>query len=887
MKKTLVAMSLLAPMAAHSLGIGDIKLHSALNQKLNAEIALSLTADETISDIKVSLASPNKFDEAGIAWSYFLSTIQFKPILKKNGQVIIQLTSKEVVQEPFLDFLVEVSWPKGDIFKEFTVLVDPPAIFQSPNISAPNAQVTQATLNTGNKQYSSQVDYSRLAVEGQYGPTRRNDSLWKVAKKVNKYHDVSVEQMMIALYKANPGAFYKKNVNALMEGKTLKIPEKPALMGLSKRQANAEFYRQMAVWEGKAVANPEEQIVKQTQHNNQLTLVPPTEESIADADYLAANADDSPKLDLQNQQLQQRLANLEAQFAIMQNMLAIKDRQLAALQNRDIAPEAIEQAPVDGQDEAVPGDDIQGIERIKPDDVEIDTLPVDNANESSQGDDGEEVTTGVESADDNKVVDVLPVTPKQPPVTQTVPLAQKDVSQQESGINYVYLGWGLFGLLALTGIGLLLWRKRQAEEEMNENSMFAASSEIVLPEEDDDEEDAVVPAFDELPSYDVGTVGESSFLSEFTPSDFGVFETDQAEIDPTAETDVYLAYGRYQQAEDLMRQAIADHPDNDDYKLKLLEIFYASENEEGFELFANTLISEGKNTDLNFWSKVSEMGTEIIPNSPLFSSELRESKFEAVDLAVDPLLDDSHVVGVSLEKEVEVEEEEEGVDLGIDDERDNSDIDFDLSSFALTDDSSDKADAPKENTVLDDLDFDLSSFDSVNNEESGTDKENAEIPEGLESFDFDFDTEDKSSTSDDTDIDASQLNADENDDISLDDFDFSTAVDDTDSQDEIKPNIDKQDIPDTEHSSFDFDFEFDEVPEKREAAADSMFEQSDLNLEVSDLTDMDEFETKIDLAKAYVDMGDTDSAKEIAQEVIENGNEAQKKEALAIIEALG
>lgn len=145
MKKTLVAMSLLAPMAAHSLGIGDIKLHSALNQKLDAEIALSLTADEAISDIKVSLAPPNKFDEAGIAWSYFASTIKFKPILKKSGQVIIKLTSNEVVQEPFLDFLVEVSWPKGDIFKEFTVLVDPPIVYQQPSISAPKAAINKAS----------------------------------------------------------------------------------------------------------------------------------------------------------------------------------------------------------------------------------------------------------------------------------------------------------------------------------------------------------------------------------------------------------------------------------------------------------------------------------------------------------------------------------------------------------------------------------------------------------------------------------------------------------------------------------------------------------------------------------------------------------------------
>ena len=141
--KTLAAMSLLAPLTAHSLGVGDIKLHSALNQKLNAEIALSLAAAENIDNIKVSLATPEKFNKLGIAWSYFLSTVKFHPVVKANGKVVIKMTSDEVVQEPFLDFLVEVSWPKGDIFKEFTVLVDPPVVYQQAKIEAPTISSTK------------------------------------------------------------------------------------------------------------------------------------------------------------------------------------------------------------------------------------------------------------------------------------------------------------------------------------------------------------------------------------------------------------------------------------------------------------------------------------------------------------------------------------------------------------------------------------------------------------------------------------------------------------------------------------------------------------------------------------------------------------------------
>ena len=312
-------MSLLAPLTAHSLGVGDIKLHSALNQKLNAEIALSLAADEDLSDIKVTLATPDKFDKLGISWSYFLSKVKFQPVVKANGKVVIKMTSDEVVQEPFLDFLVEVSWPKGDIFKEFTVLVDPPVVYQQNSIDAPVISSTRPTYNAKSVDTAVQNGLSGVAVDGKYGPTSRSDTLWKVAEKVNKHSDVSVEQMMMALHKANPTAFYKNNVNALMAGKTLKIPEKTEIVKLSKEQAHTEFNRQMAIWEGRAVAEPEPVIVSEpesesesetqeaSETNTKLTLVSPSEEVITQSAPLTANNIETEQLATENVQLQERL----------------------------------------------------------------------------------------------------------------------------------------------------------------------------------------------------------------------------------------------------------------------------------------------------------------------------------------------------------------------------------------------------------------------------------------------------------------------------------------------------------------------------------------------------------------------------------------------------
>ncbi|MDF1582658.1 MAG: hypothetical protein P1P78_05050 [Methyloprofundus sp.] len=832
--KTIAAMTLLAPMSAHSLGVGDIKLHSALNQKLNAEIALSLSAGEELADVKISLASPDKFDQAGIAWSSFLSKVKFEPILKANGQVVVKVTSHEVVQEPFLDFLVEVSWPKGEVFKEFTVLVDPPAVYLKSAIETPTISAKQPIVSTVNTDAITPNDFSSLAIEGEYGPTSRNDSLWKVAEKVNTHSDVSVEQMMMALYKANPRAFYKKNVNALMAGKGLKIPEKSEIVQLSKKQANTEFYNQMAVWEGKEIAEPETQLAStDTKTSNQLTLVPPTEELIG-SEALSADASDIDTLGLktENQQLQERLANLEKQFVIMQEMLAIKDQQLAAIQNAQIAPESRHEE----QDEDVVVTDVN---------VADSSLIQESSVTESQ------VTTPNVTSEQNIVTQA----PKQAPLSVvakpvTVPSVVSPVDEQNvSGFNYYYLGFGLFGGLVLTGLALLLWRRRQAEEEINDNSMFAASSEIILPEV---ENELSVPVFDETPSYDVGTVGESSFLSEFTPSDFDVFESDQAEVDPTLEADVYLAYGRYQQAEELMRQAIKDFPDKEDYKLKLLEIFYASENSEAFAAFSKELVAEGKNSDLVFWGKVSEMGSELVPDSDLFSAEQRESKFDVIDDNDDfVIVNESSAISEQERLDVVVNKEQADVSVSKEDEdaSNHSGIYFDLNSFDAM--SSDPKKAPE-----------------------------LSISEDLETFDFD--------RTETTDSSESLVLDDDLEDVNLEDFDFSASnsslSDVADKAEKLINTAGEVDAAKSGSNDFDFNFDFDDISDAPAAEKSDRFDED--NLMVSDLTDMDEFETKIDLAKAYIDMGDVDAAKDIAQEVLEKGTDAQKQEAQAIIDKL-
>ncbi|MDD1615384.1 MAG: FimV N-terminal domain protein [Methylococcaceae bacterium NSP1-2] len=304
--KTLAILSLLTPVVGYPLGIGDFKLHSALNQNLNAEIPLTLSAGENAADIKVSLAPAAKFDEAGVPWTYFLSKIKFQTVIGSNGSVVIKVSSKEALKEPFLNLLVEVSWPKGSLYREFTVLIDPPSTYKSPvPIVTPVAAgkpsvITTAPVVAGKPPVvatapivagkpsvvatapivagkpsivatapivadkTTPIVTTAPVITGKppenvqhsggssYGPIHKKETLWSVAVKFSKERNVSVEQMLMAIYEANPDAFHRNNVFGLMSGETLQIPEREAAVILSSEEATAAYGLQKKAWKSGA-----------------------------------------------------------------------------------------------------------------------------------------------------------------------------------------------------------------------------------------------------------------------------------------------------------------------------------------------------------------------------------------------------------------------------------------------------------------------------------------------------------------------------------------------------------------------------------------------------------------------------------------------------------
>jgi len=837
--KTLAAVSLLAPASAFPLGIEGIKLHSALNQNLHAEIGLVLLPGENPDNITVNLAPPEKFDKAGVPWTYFLSKIKFETV-ESNGDVKIRLTSKEPLKEPFLNFLLEVNWPKGSLYREFTVLVDPPSFKDQP--AAPvyaqptaypypqqlkHAQPQPAPRAAARRTRTPSVDLSA----GQYGPTTRNDTLWKIAERVSRQTGVSIEQTMMGLYEANPRAFYKPNVNALLAGKTLTIPDREVFLKLSRQQAIDLFTQQNLAWQHrtvppKTVASPE---IQPEHTESQLKLVAPKQEEASaketvpsgvqpnDAkraeEIAVATPDPSEKgaeavAGVQDQVLADKIANLEKQLAEMQKLIVLRNQELAALQKQLSATEGQIRLPE----------------------------PV-----------------GAEEKIDKKPVVQAP----KPGKAITNQKALPETDDTWGGLSYLLAGLGA-GLLAYSA--WVYWRRRTLDTngQLGEAAFSAGFQSSKKPSEifhaSGLKEDAV--SKDDLNS-------ESLFGSDFAVSDFDVFDIDQAEIDPVSEADVYMAYGRYQQAEELIRLAINDQPERDDYKLKLLEIFFASENKQAFENYATLLSSTGKNIDTVFWEKVTEMGGEICPGSPLFSNAVQNSVKNQTNNIEEPARTKAEISDSLFD-----------------------DVDFDLTSFdqlfAKTDQDSTKVDSqpgfgsaaplskptdkelafdhddePKANNEP--IDFNLMAFSTGELNWPGTEK--ATAPDANEN--------DKKNG-----VPAFSMAVTENLELSQpggikqkDSTAFSLEKPIT-----LKDRITKTDLDD----DFDFSSALNQFPNRDNGS----------NIDFANLNEMNELEIQLDLALAYVDMGDNNAAKEIANQVLKSGNQEQQMVAKSILEKL-
>lgn len=260
-KVSLFAIILMLPwIAAQAAGLGKLTVNSALGQPFSAEIDIVSTDTDEIPSLKASVATREAFAQAGINYESVLSAFTVSIETRANGNSYIKLTSPQAVNDPFLMILMELNWSSGRILREYTVLLDP---VESPAQNLVAATTSPAPIVGGSEfdaekspgiendhpitnSVQSSADTSSRSNKT-YGPVNRGDNLSSIAAQVLPA-GVELNQMLVALYRANREAFIANNMNLLRTGAILKVPEMNEVTAIDSSIARAEIKTQIIDW---------------------------------------------------------------------------------------------------------------------------------------------------------------------------------------------------------------------------------------------------------------------------------------------------------------------------------------------------------------------------------------------------------------------------------------------------------------------------------------------------------------------------------------------------------------------------------------------------------------------------------------------------------------
>jgi pilus assembly protein FimV len=384
-------MALSVPGAAHALGLGDIHVDSALNERLAAEIDIvGATADDLIG-LRAAVANRDTFARYGADRPAFLSSATFKVSQDGQGRPVLAIRSTESFTEPAVNLLLDVRWGTGELVRQYTLLLDPPGfaapraaaapvaatpVAATPLAATPLAATTETAPNTEatapaaataepTAQQLNPTDDERAARKTTHLKVGAKATLRGIAWRVGERSESDLQRMMLAIFRANPTAF-EGNINRLHLGAVLTIPSSAEVAAISKAEAKREIRSQMAAWRTTAhtpartvAANAELPATPGLQTAGTAmpgTAAPGAETpAIESADSTthsliaqtdAANSDTADKATGKPaaETLDERIQSLERELTAMNRLLQSENAQMLALQQKP--DRAVQAAPV-------------------------------------------------------------------------------------------------------------------------------------------------------------------------------------------------------------------------------------------------------------------------------------------------------------------------------------------------------------------------------------------------------------------------------------------------------------------------------------------------------------------------------------------------------------
>jgi pilus assembly protein FimV len=832
---TALALLMGASVAVYGAGLGKLTVNSSLGQVLDAEIDLVSVQPGELDSMTARVSSPDAFREARIEYVGSLRLLRFSVEKRPNGQPFLKVTSSAPINEPFVDALIEVTWPAGRIQREYPILLDPPGYAQqkppvtaaaraaAPPAAAPaasssapaTASVTPATGAPGSR---TELATTPPGSGDSYGPVKKGDTLNKIATEV-KPQDVSLEQMLVALYRENQSAFVGNNMNRLKTGQILKVPSAEDVSKIEQKEARTEIRTQVADWKGyrDQVASGVASMPARTESSRTASgkvgtaavtpSAPPAAESKdvlklskADAAGKAGAAKGGGGNQARIDALQEEVASKDRALKEAQSRVADLEKQIQQMQRLIDLKSGAPAKPADTKAAAVPppapAKEAPKVAEVKPEPAKPAEAPKVAEAPKAEPPKTEPPKAEAPKTEAPKVAEAPKPAPPKPAAAAKKAPPPKDWTDDLMD-NWPILAGGIAALGLLAGGAFMFIRRRKERAEAGPSSnMTSAFPSDLKPTTDTGK-----------PGGGLVDTGNSSFLTDFDKTGPGTIDTD--EVDPVAEAEVYIAYGRDAQAEEILKEAFARDKTRTEIPLKLLEIYHARKSATAFEGVAKEL-KEIAGESSPAWQKAAAMGAQIDPTNPLYAGA-DAGAAPAAAAAAAP----AH----------------------------KPDLDFDINAP-----TSAAAPAPS-------FDLDLDSQKSAGG--SGA---------SAESGGLDFDINAPASSSVDVSSEAAK-------DEKAASFDFDLSGLD----------MGGKQPPDAEKTSI-------RQAAAQPAAAPS-FDLGDLSLDSTPADaggggDSEAVGTKLELAKAYLEIGDKDGAREILQEVAKEGSSAQKEEAKKLIASL-
>lgn len=852
-KATAIAMAMATiPLAGHAAGLGKIAVYSSLGQPLKAEIEVSANGEE-LSSLQAKLAPADAFRQADVEYNPVLSSLKFsRELIERNGHRYVQVTTDKPVNEPFINMLVELGWASGRLVREYTFLLDPPDTSPATTTAPVSSPVVPLAADKLQPEKSSQAENTPPAVTRQNAKVpakvkppsevsakagtdgnvknhkvRTGDTLGKIAAKTRP-EGVSLDQMLVALFNANQTAFDGGNMNRLKAGKILAIPDEETIKQIATDEAKKEviaqagdfnaYRKRLASSAAQADARDGEQHVasgKITPKVEDITPVPSgkdklevsksenTKGSLRDAKGLATV--DALARDKALKEAQGRIAELEQSLSKMKQLAELKSKAGADLQ--------------------------QQAQAEKPTLNEASPVPAAHPAASAAA-----LTPSTATVTPEKTVSPPPSKAKKVEVLPLAPEPESGFLEENSTL--VFAGGGILALI-LGWMGFSAWKKKKENDALAGPGGMSASSEFSTPS-------TFGPSIDPTASSSLSSAASGQGASQFSISAPAGAEPS---VDALSQADTFLAFGRTEQAEEVLRSALETQPNRHELYLKLLGIYAEQGKPAEYESLAKRF-REQTLEDGPDWEAARVMGAALDPQNALYQLPSAESKLsEVVTGGADAVVLAGAATGAQAAPETFVNSTSNDQDIQtIDTENLDFDLDFDL----------------------DDVTPPASKMDTVAPIALAT------LPEEMPALDFDFD-------------------------LNLPEESSVTALEPVATNAATSKPLD---VPLAEEAGNSIDFDFDlplaDAPPASNNAPDLKPDALDLDLDTDlsaptfsaagkeDAEDVDnpEVATKLELAAAYEEMGDNSGASELYQEALAEGSKSQQEFARAKLASL-